>query len=171
VSVGFVIEALRSHDRAGFDCGAPALDRYLREQASQDVKRMISSCFVAKSSETGALAGYYTLSATSVSATELPPELLRKLPRYPVLPAALIGRLAVDRRFARAGLGGALLADAAMRTARAELKAFALVVEAKDENATAFYQRHGFQSFRDSERSLFLPLGTIAKVSPLTPPP
>ena len=161
----FIVEVLGARDRSRFDCGAHALDRYLREQASQDVKRMIASCWVAVSLETGEIAGYYTLAATSVAANDLPPDLLKRLPRYPVLPAVLIGRLAVDRRHAGAGLGGALLSDAGLRVLRGDLKAFALIVDAKDDRAAAFYRRHGFQPFAVRPMSLFLPLETMAKAS------
>jgi GNAT superfamily N-acetyltransferase len=88
---------------------------------------------------------------------------LKRLPRYPVLPAALVGRLAVDQRFLRRGLGSALLADAAHRVVRGDVKAFALIVEAKDEEAVAFYRLQGFQPFASRPLSLFLPLGTAKK--------
>ena len=160
---GFIIEPLKAHDRSAFVCGTDALDRYLREQASQDVKRLMASCFVAVETATNALAGYYTLAATSVMANSLPPELLKRLPRYPVLPAALIGRLAVDHRFRGRGLGGSLLADAAFRVLKGDMKAFALIVDAKDDNAVAFYRHQGFRAFPTRPFSLFLPLGTIKK--------
>ena len=162
---GFVVERLGAHDRSGFSCGVPALDRYLREQVSQDVKRLMASCFVAVEEATNALAGYYTLAATSVPATELPPETLRRLPRYPVLPAALVGRLAIDTRFHRRGLGSALLADAALRVFEGDTKAFALIVEAIDERAAAFYELHGFRPFASRPMSLFLPIATARRAA------
>jgi GNAT superfamily N-acetyltransferase len=112
VNEAFVIEPLVAHDRSAFACGAAPLDRYLREQASQDVKRLIASCFVAVETTTNRIAGYYTLAATSVHASDLPPDILKRLPRHPLLPAALVGRLAIEQRFHRRGLGSALLADA-----------------------------------------------------------
>jgi len=165
VTGGFVIEPLGAHDRSAFSCGVPALDRYLREQASQDVKRLMASCFVAVDTATASLAGYYTLAATSVPATELPPEILKRLPRYPVLPAALVGRLAIDARFHRRGLGGALLADAALRVLGSDTKAFALIVDAIDDNAVAFYRLEGFHPFVSRPMSLFLPLATARKAA------
>ncbi len=123
----------------------------------------MASCFVAVETATQALAGYYTLAATSVPANDLPAELLKRLPRYPVLPAALVGRLAVDLRFHGKGLAGVLLADAALRVLKGDTRAFALVVEAKDERAVAFYQHHGFRAFVSRPRSLFLALGTAKK--------
>jgi GNAT superfamily N-acetyltransferase len=163
VTGGFVIEPLGAQDRSTFCCGVAALDQYLREQASQDVKRLMASCFLAIETATRTIAGYYTLAATSVRANDLPAEVLKRLPRYPILPAALIGRLAIDQRFHRKGLGGALLADAALRVLKGDTKAFALVVEAKDENAVAFYQHHGFRRFASKPASLFLALGTAKK--------
>jgi ribosomal protein S18 acetylase RimI-like enzyme len=165
VTGGFAIEPLGAHDRSGFSCGVPPLDRYLREQASQDVKRLMASCFVAVEATTNSLAGYYTLAATSVPAAELPSETVKRLPRYPVLPAALIGRLAIDTRFHRRGLGSALLADAALRVLRGDTKAFALIVDAIDDNAVAFYRLQGFRSFASRPMSLFLSLGTAQKAA------
>lgn len=160
---GFIIEPLGAHDRSSFSCGVPVLDRYLCEQASQDVKRLMASCFVAVETAAKTIAGYYTLAAASVLADGLPEEVRKRLPRYPVLPTALIGRLAVDQRISRKGLGGALLADAALRVLKSDVKAFALIVEAKDENAAAFYRHHGFRPFESRPLSLFLPLATAKK--------
>jgi GNAT superfamily N-acetyltransferase len=163
VKGGFIIEPLGAHDRSAFSCGSPSLDRYLREQASQDIKRLMANCFVAVETATNAIAGYYTLSATNVPANELPPEVLKRLPRYPILPAALVGRLAVDQNFHRKGLGSVLLADAALRVLKGDMKAFAVVVDAKDENAVTFYRLQGFRPFASRPMSLFLPLGTAKK--------
>jgi hypothetical protein len=85
----------KAHDRTAFSCGAPELDRYLREHASQDIKRDIARVFVAVRPEATTVCGYYSLSATSFQRDELPAEQAKKLPRYPV-PAVLLGRLAVD---------------------------------------------------------------------------
>lgn len=84
---------------ARFLSGSDALDRYFREQASQDIKRRIATCFVAVSATAHDVAGYYTLTATSVALTALSPEVVKKLPRYPVVPAVLLGRLAVARHY------------------------------------------------------------------------
>ena len=159
----FVIEPLGTHDRSTFGCGIEALDRYLRLQASQDVKRLVSSCFVVVETATVTIAGFYTLAATSVAAHDLPPDILKRLPRYPILPAALIGRLAVDERFHRKRLGSALLADAALRVLNGDTKGFALIVEAKDANAGAFYQRHGFRALASNPKSMFLPVATALR--------
>jgi len=105
----------------------------------------------------------YTLAATSVPANDLPPEILKHLPCYPILSAAFIGRLAVDQHFRRKRLGAALLADAALRVLKSDTKAFALIVEAKDENGINFYRLQGFRPFASRRMALLLPLGTVKK--------
>jgi ribosomal protein S18 acetylase RimI-like enzyme len=160
VSQGFRVEVLAAAlDRLNFSSGVEPLDRYLREQATQDMKRRLSTCFVALD-DAGAIAGFYTLAAMSLPLTELSAEESRRLPRYPLLPAGLIGRLAVDRRFQKLGLGGALIMDAAARAARAETAIFALIVDAKDDAAIAFYEHLQFRRFASQPKSLFLPLAT-----------
>lgn len=154
----FRIEPLADHDRSGFISGAAALDRYLREQASQDAKRRIATCFVAVNAATSELAGFYTLTASSVALNGLVPEVSRKLPRYPVVPAPLLGRLAVAQPYQGRGLGGLLLSDAILRVARAELGVFALLVDAKDDAAQRFYEHHGFTLLPREDRRLCLPI-------------
>jgi GNAT superfamily N-acetyltransferase len=151
------------HSRAGFDCGVAELDRYFQQQVTQDIRRKVTSCFVGVADD-GSLAGYYTLASASIPIGDLPIDLARRLPRYPTLPAARIGRLAVDFRFRSCGLGGLLLMDAARRALRAEQANFSLLVDAKDETAAAFYRHHGFLPFADNPLMLFLPLATVAKL-------
>jgi ribosomal protein S18 acetylase RimI-like enzyme len=165
VTASFVIAPLAvAHDRQTFSCGAEPLDRYLRTQATQDVRRYIANCFVASPLRSNAVAGYYTLSAASIPMTDLPAEQARKLPRYPVLPTALIGRLAVDRRYQGKQLGAALLFDAIARAIRADAAVFALVVDAKDEAAARFYRHYGFEAFSGRAARMFLPVATASKV-------
>jgi GNAT superfamily N-acetyltransferase len=111
--------------------------------------------------EDGSLAGYYTLSSTAVKLPELPETVARKLPRYPLVPATLLGRLAIDRRHRGKGYGRFLLADALYRALRSEIASFAVVVEAKDENARQFYLRESFLPFPDQPRKLFRPMAEI----------
>lgn len=156
----FSVTALAApHARKGFHCGVEPLDRYLREQVTQDVRRRVCACFVALD-EAGRVAGYYTLASASVSLAALPQSLARKLPRYPAVPAVRVGRLAVDTAFRGYGLGGALLADALTRVLRAEIAAWALLVNAKDDTASAFYRHHGFIALADMPHTLFLPVAT-----------
>lgn len=156
----FIVEPLASkHDRAGFESGVEPLDRYLQTQAGQDIRRRVSSCFVVVDVETGRLIAYYTLAMSAVLISELPEKIAKRMPRYPTVPAARLGRLAVDARRRGEGLGAALLWDAEERAIRAEIAAYALLVDAKDETAAAFYRHHGFVELSGHERMLFLPLG------------
>lgn len=160
---GFRIEALtQAHDRTGFASGVEPLDRYLGTQAGQDMRRRVSNCFVALPEGSTAVAGYYTLAATSIPVHDLPSEQTRRLPRYPVLPAALIGRLAVHQDFKGQQLGAALLFDAILRALRAKPAVLTLIVDAKDATAASFYQRHGFQAFSGLPLKLFLPIETAS---------
>ena len=156
----FAIVSLdETHDRSSFTIGSEPLDRYFRKQVTQDIRRRVTSCFVALS-RNGRIGGYYTLSSASVFLGDLPKRLLRKLPRYPSIPAVRMGRLAVDREFGGRGLGGALLADALTRVVRSEIAAYALVVDAKDTTAAEFYRHHGFIETATEPLTLFLPLAT-----------
>ena len=108
----------------------------------------------------GVIAGYYTFAAASLPLTELSADEKQRLPRYALLPAGLIGRLAVDQKYQGQRLGSALIMDAAARAARAEPAIFALIVDAKDDRAVTFYQRHEFRRFVSRPASLFLPIAT-----------
>lgn len=161
------IEALGSqHDRAAFTCGVAALDRYLREQVTQDIRRRATSCYVALDADTALVAGYYTLAAGGVPLGDVPETLAKRLPRYPSVPIARLGRLAVDQAHRGRQLGAALLWDAATRAARSEVAMFALVVDAKDEQAEAFYRHHGFLAFGSLAKQLIFPLARFAAPTP-----
>ncbi len=161
----FRLEPLgEKHERFSFCCGEDVLDRYFQTQVTQDIRRHIANCFVALEAATSAVAAYYTISAASISLVDLPPEETRRLPRYPTVPAVRIGRLAVDRRFQGRGVGAALLADAASRALKADVAAFTLLVDAKNESAIAFYQRFGFRILGSQPRTLFLPVATARKI-------
>ena len=153
------------HERASFSCGEPALDNYIRHQASQDARRRVARVFVASGDAPGRIAGYYTLSAASFEKDDLPAELAKRLPHYPV-PAAVIGRLAVELRSQGGGLGEALLLDAIHRVVRAgdTIGVYAIVVDALHERAGAFYQRYGFMPFPSAPLRLFLPLRTFEQL-------
>jgi predicted GNAT family N-acyltransferase len=151
------------HDRLGFSCGVTELDDYLHRFASQHRKRGISTVFVlADRAAPSVVLGYYTLSAAEVDTAELREQDRRKLPRYPV-PCFRMGRLAcrADRR--GEGLGKLLIACAVERClqARRQVAAYALIVDAKDEQAAAFYRHYGFARCADTPLTLYLPLGMV----------
>ena len=145
-------------DRTAFTCGVDALDRYFREQAGQDMRRRAAACFVAREIATDRIAGFYTLAAGAVFSAESPVPLARRLPRYPMVPVARLGRLAVDLAYHGRKLGGALLWDAVERASRSDVAAYALAVDAKEEQAENFYLHHGFVEFGGTTRTLILPL-------------
>ncbi|MCW5230646.1 GNAT family N-acetyltransferase [Verminephrobacter eiseniae] len=151
-----------AHDRATFRSDSEPLNRYLREQVTQDIRRRVAACFVALV-DGQRIAGYYTLASASLLLADLPASTGKKLPRCPSVPAVRMGRLAVDQAFKGQGLGAALLADALDRAARSEIAAFTLMVDAKDEAAAAFYRHHGFIVLPNSPLTLFLPLATVQR--------
>ena len=161
MSSPFRLEALGDgHDRTTFACGEESLDRYFQTQVTQDARRRVAACFVAIENESGKIAAYYTLAAASIATPDLPPEIRKKLPRYPVMPAVRIGRLAVDAGFRGRGLGAGLLADALRRVLQSAPAVFALLVDAIDDRAVEFYRHHGFQELIGQPRVLFLPTAT-----------
>jgi ribosomal protein S18 acetylase RimI-like enzyme len=161
----YLIEPLdKHHDRAGFACGVEALDRYLRQQAGQESRRHVANCFVGVDRGDKNVAGYYTLSATSVIFDSLPDAFRKKLPRYPEVPAALVGRLAVDQRHRGKRLGQSLLIDAMRRTLQADIAAAVLIVDAKDEQAANFYYRFGFLDIGPGRTRLYMPVAEIAQL-------
>jgi len=164
-----IIEPLaKHHDRQSFQCGIESLDIYLKRQAGQDNKRRISRVFVAHGANNPArIIGYYTLISLSIDLSSLPGYYAKKLPKHPI-PAALIGRLAVDRKFQSKGIGGLLLADAIKRTLSVseEIAIYTLVVDAIDDAAKAFYLRYGFDVLSTRSKRLFLPLKTALVLNP-----
>jgi len=155
------IEPLGSnHERAAFSCGVPELDSYIRQQAGQDLKRKLAAVFVL-AADNQAIAGFYTLSARSILASELPPDIEKKLPRYP-LPVTLLGRMAVARSLQGKGLGELLLFDALDRALRGSrhVASWAVVVDAKA-GARDFYLNHDFLPLPSQPGRLFLPMKTI----------
>ena len=160
MTVSIRIEPLGSqHDRKAFSCGIDALDRYFREFATQDIKRRVSNCFVGIG-QGGDVAGYYTFAATSLPLGDMPPEQAKKLPRYPLVPAGLIGRLAVASAYQGRRIGGALIMDAVLRAARADPAIFAIIVDAKDDRAAKFYEHLGFKRLSSRPGTLFVTVAT-----------
>jgi len=161
-----------AHDRAAFASGDDPLDRFLREGAVQAMRDRLSAVFVATpTADPTRLAGYYTLSPAAVPAGELPDAVRVRLPRYPELPAALLGRLAVDAAFAGRGLGALLVADALRRVERQrDLPVLFLVVDAYP-TARPFYVRLGFVPIPDRETRLFFALSRLSRGAALAPDP
>jgi GNAT superfamily N-acetyltransferase len=151
----------RLHDRSGFQCGEPALDEYLRIYAVQQSAKGLCSIFVLIDDVSpNKILGFYTLSAAQIGTDQLSDAEKKKLPRYPI-PCFRMGRLArsIERR--GDGIGAVLMGLAVDRClkARVHVGAYALLVDAKSEKASAFYQHYGFRVCVDSPRSLYLPLG------------
>jgi len=164
-----VVETLaRKHDRRSFHSACAPLDAYLRERALQDQRRRIAVCHVLVSgTEPRRILGYYTLSTYTVRMIDLPPDSAARLPRYPDVPTALLGRLAVDSAYRGQGLGESLLMDAMHRCftrVASQLALYALVTHAKSEAVAAFYQRYDFRPLPTAPLTLFLPMGTIARL-------
>jgi predicted GNAT family N-acyltransferase len=152
---------VRLHDRVSFHCGVPALDDYLHKYAAQQNAKGISTVFVLVDDATPSkILGFYTLSAAQIAVQQLSDTERKKLPRYPV-PCFRMGRLARAIESRGAGLGEVLIGCAVDRClhARSLVGAYALLVDAKDEEATSFYERYGFVRCADSPMSLYLPLG------------
>lgn len=152
------------HDRSDFASGVEPLDRYFRTQAGQDARKRVASCFVLTDDHPTLPVGFYTLAATSLVLSDLPQTLVKRLPRYPNVPATLMGRLAIDARHRRRGFGQMMLMDAFSRALRSEIATFAFVVDAKDGDAAAFYTSQRFLPLTADSRRMFVPMAEIAKV-------
>ncbi|MHB1134610.1 MAG: GNAT family N-acetyltransferase [Chloroflexota bacterium] len=156
-------EPLGNRPRRGFHCGIEALDRYFGEQITQDQRRNLARPYVLVDTAKDNIVGFYTLSSFTIRRTSLPPDRAKGLPAYEAYPSILIGRLAVDHRYQGRGLGRLLLANA-LRRCRAlseQVGAMAVVVDAKDEKAHAFYKHHGFLPLADHPNRLYLPMRSL----------
>ena len=163
----FQLEPLaQQHDRAAFSCGVQSLDHYLKTQASQDMRRKANAVFVMVGAEAPTrIVGYFTLCAHTLSQDEVPEAARRHIPRYPLVSATLIGRLAVDKNDQGRGVGAVLLARA-LRMAYENTSVVGssmIVVDAMDERAAGFYEAHGFIRLVDSMR-LIIPMQTMASL-------
>ncbi len=160
----FRLESLGAqHDRGSFHCGEDTLDRYFQTQATQDVRRRITNCFVAVETGTGRIAAYYTLSAASISPRRS--SFRRNEAVAPISHGSRRSHRAAGRRpeLPWTWLSAALLGDAAARALKADAAAFMLLVDALNEQSVAFYQRFGFRTLASRPRTLFLPLATAQK--------
>ena len=162
----FTTEPLaKRHKRDDFSCGADPLDRYLKTQASQDMRRGVAAPYVAAPYDNTVIA-YYTLSAFKIDLPDLPEGERKKLPRYPDVPATLLGRLAVDQNYRGQGLGEHLLLHALKRSydLSSAIASYAIVIDAKDDAAIAFYQHFNFLQFPERTDRLYLPMKQVAKL-------
>lgn len=162
----FTIKRLSSEDRSGFSCGVDDLDRYFARTITQDVKRRLAAAYIAVDAATDEIAGFYTLASAGVPLVDLPPEAAKRLPRYPMVPAVLLGRLAVDTRYRGRKLGSALLVSAIRRAAATDIGIHAMIVDAKGEDARAFYTHYGFVQYGSDRDHLFAPMKTLLAALP-----
>lgn len=152
-----------SFNREGFSCGKVVLDEYFHKQASQDIKRKLAVCFVLPGIN-HTVKGFYTLSNDNIPHEVLPEEIKRKMPKsYTNLPTTLLGRLAVDLKYRKQGIGELLLIDALKRcyqVSNENIGSMAVIVDPLDAEAVSFYKKYGFIELPDSGR-MFLPMRTI----------
>ena len=154
------------HNREKFSCGVPDMDEYFKKYASQDVKRNVTRLYVIIDQDTNAVAGYYSLSATSFDRKSMPKNFAKRLPRYPV-PAVLLARLAVDSSYQNCGLGSMLLVDAFKKVLQVDtlIGVVALLVDALNKEVVGFYQKSEFVQSDDNELRLFLSMADIKDLS------
>jgi predicted GNAT family N-acyltransferase len=162
-----IINLQKQHNRSDFDSKTPLLDEYIRKQASQDVRKDLSACYVLTDNADRVIA-YYTLSGNTIPQEGIPNDLLKKLklpPSYIDLPAVLLGRLAVDQKHKGKRYGELLLMDALQRCLilSSQLGTLAVIVDPIDEESKSFYQKYGFLSLKDSEK-MFIPMITIKEL-------
>jgi len=162
-----IINLQKQHNRSDFDSKTPLLDEYIRKQASQDVRKDLSACYVLTDNVDRVIA-YYTLSGNTIPQEGIPNDLLKKLklpPSYTDLPAVLLGRLAVDQKHKGKRYGELLLMDALQRCLilSSQLGTLAVIVDPIDGESKSFYQKYGFLSLKDSEK-MFIPMITIKEL-------
>ena len=160
----YLTESLNSnHRKKEFSSGNDMLDNYFRNQASQDIKRKLSACFVLNDEVSNLIKGFYTLANNSISQDLIPLELQKKLPSsYKSIPTTLLGRLAIDKRFQKQGVGKLLLIDALKRSYEISksIGSFAVIVDPIDNNAESFYNKYGFIKLPDRGK-MFMAMNTI----------
>jgi predicted GNAT family N-acyltransferase len=160
------IEPLGDHNRAAFSCGDASLDRYIREQASQDVKRGLASVFVITANDDPKqILAYYTLSSRELKLDQLPEEIAKKAGKYGHVGVTLLGRMAVAEKYKGTGIGALTLMNALHKSllAATDVASLAVFVEAIDSDAANFYRKYGFIELPEDKLKLLLPMKTIAK--------
>jgi GNAT superfamily N-acetyltransferase len=161
----WIVERLAAHhDRNAFDCGNPSLNNWFRQQAGQFEKKDLARTYVLVSaSRTALVGGYYSISTCQIHHADLPPAQSKGLPQNMVIPAALLGKLAVHKDHHGRGIGSALLAYAFQRMLHLanEIGLRVVVVDAIDESAAAFYLKQGFIAMPNHSNRLFIPIHVI----------
>lgn len=163
----FVIEKLSAkHNRKSFSCGIEALDDYIKKQATQDERRHIAVTYILHDKQENKVAGFYSLASTTIEAQHLSEEVTRKLPNYPLIPATLIGRLAIDQYAQGNQLGEILLMDGLHRSYESSkaVASFAVVVEAINKKAVSFYKKYGFIDLATDKKLLYMAMKAIKEL-------
>jgi predicted GNAT family N-acyltransferase len=157
----------KKRNRSTFQCGDDSLDDYIKTRASQELKKRISTPFVLTDSPDRQVLGYYCISSYSIAMVEIDPSTAKKLPRYPLLPAILIGRLAVDSRQQGKLYGKRLLLNALKRSfdSSKQVATIAVVVDAKGDDAVSFYRRYGFTEFQTDPLKLYILMESIEQLN------
>lgn len=153
----------RKHIRSNFCCGQESLDNYIRNQASQDLKKRVSTVFVLVDAPENNVWAYYTLSSYTIDIKALDEAFAKQMPRYPLLPATLLGRLAVEQSQQGKGFGELLLLDALKKSldASKQVGSVAVIVDALDDKSVSFYEKYGFQQFKHEPMKLYLPMKSV----------
>lgn len=161
-----IVQLSKQHDRKAFRCGIESLDRYLHRQAGQDSRRDVAAVYVLEGEGGKEIKGYYTLSAYGVQSDTFPPEIQKHCPRYGIIPAYLLGRLAVDQRYQGQGLGQTLLVSALKHCVEhhQSIAAMVVVVDAINDDATRFYRHFNFQPFPETPDKLFITMKLLTKM-------
>jgi ribosomal protein S18 acetylase RimI-like enzyme len=162
----FIVEPLNhKHDRAAFSCPSPELERYVKQQVGQDLRKYATVPYIL-TPDHKTIAGFYTLSQYSITLVDVPADISRIFPKYPVVSVTLLGRLAVASQYLGENLGELLLVDAQRRALQLSKQAAsaALIVDAKDDKALSFYKKYNFIELPKVERRLFKPMAAIAKL-------
>jgi predicted GNAT family N-acyltransferase len=164
----YIIEPFESkkHISKGFACGVKELDIYLKEKASQEIKKSVTAVYILRENTSLKILGYFTLSSSSIELSELPLTITKKLPKYKTLGVILLGRLARDNSVKAKGIGEYLIMEALSRSHELSKKlgSFAVIVDAKDEKVKLFYKEYGFIPLSHRPLTLYLPMSTIKQL-------
>lgn len=152
----------KKHDRKNFDCGVEALNLYLQKYANQDQKRGLTKIYILV--DAASVVGYYSISAHSVMRDNLPEDI--KIAGYGEVPFLLLGRLAVDKKYQGQGYGDTLIFHAFKTTMETAEKVgiLGIIVDAKNDDVSSFYEGFGFKRLTATENRLVLPITALSKL-------